>query len=91
MLLETELRRFAVRTGVAQAAVSDLLAGIDLVEPDRLLLTEAGLLPGVNLRSLDALHVATALRLDASVLVAYDHRLQQAARDVGLATVAPSP
>jgi predicted nucleic acid-binding protein len=89
ILLETELRRFAVRTGVPQTAVSDLLAGIDLVEPDRSLFTEAGLLPGVNLRSLDALHVATALRLDASVLVAYDHRLQQAARDVGLTTAAP--
>jgi uncharacterized protein len=39
MLLETELRRFAVRSGVPQTAVSDLLAGIDLVEPDRLLFT----------------------------------------------------
>jgi predicted nucleic acid-binding protein len=88
-LLETELRRFALRVGMLQSAVSNLLDEVDLVEPDRSLFTEAGLLPGVNLRSLDALHVATALRLDASVVVAYDHRLQQAARDVGLATTAP--
>ena len=89
MLLETELRRFAFRTGVLQTMVSNLLDGVDLVEPDRLLFTEAGLLPGANLRSLDALHVATALRIDASVVVAYDHRLQEAARTVGLAVVAP--
>jgi predicted nucleic acid-binding protein len=91
MLLETELRRFALRTGLAQSAVSDVLARIDLVEPDRSLFTEAGLIPGANLRSLDALHVATALRLDARVVVAYDDRLQQAARAVGLATAAPTP
>lgn len=89
MLLETELRRFAMRTGVPQTAVSNMLDGVDLVEPDRLLFTEAGLLPGPVLRSLDALHVATALRLDASTVVAYDHRLQEAARAVGLATIAP--
>ena len=89
MLLETELRRFAMRTGVPQTAVSNMLDGVDLVEPDRLLFTEAGLLPRPVLRSLDALHVAPALRLDASTVVAYDHRLQEAARAVGLATIAP--
>ena len=89
MLLETELRRFSMRTGVPQTAVSNLLDGVDLVEPDRLLFTEAGLLPGPVLRSLEALHVATALRLDASIVVAYDHRLQEAARAVGLAVAAP--
>jgi uncharacterized protein len=91
MLLETELRRFALRIGLAQSAVSDVLARIDLVEPDRSLFTEAGLIPGANLRSLDALHVATALRLEARVVVAYEQRLQQAARAVGLATAAPTP
>ena len=89
MLLETELRRLAVRHDLDQSVVSDILGRIELVEPDRSLFTEAGLLPGANLRSLDALHVATALRLDASVVVAYDHRLQQAARAVGLAVAAP--
>ena len=89
MLLETELRRFAMRLDLAQTAVSDLLDRIDLVEPDRSLFAEAGLLPGLTPRSLDALHLATALRIDASVVVAYDHRLQHAARAVGLATIAP--
>ena len=88
-LLETELRRFGLRLDLSQAAISDILDRVDLVEPDRSLFAEAGLLPGPDLRSLDALHVATALRVDASVVVAYDHRLQRAARAVGLATTAP--
>ncbi|MGH3910272.1 MAG: hypothetical protein ACRDRM_05530, partial [Pseudonocardiaceae bacterium] len=35
MLLETELRRLAVRVGLAQAAVTRLLERFDLVETDR--------------------------------------------------------
>jgi predicted nucleic acid-binding protein len=88
-LLETELRRLGVRFDLSQAAISDLLDRVALVEPNRSLYAEAGLLPGSHLRSLDALHIATALRVDASVVVAYDHRLQQAARAVGLPTTAP--
>jgi predicted nucleic acid-binding protein len=89
VLLETELRRMGVRLGWEQSRVSEVLDQIDLVEPSRSLFTEAGLIPGANLRSLDALHVATALRIDASVVVAYDQRLLEAARVVGLATAAP--
>lgn len=89
VLLETELRRLAIRHGLEQATVTELLEQVELVEPDRSLFAEAGLLPGPNLRSLDALHLATALRIDASVVLAYDRRLQQAARTVGLAVAAP--
>jgi predicted nucleic acid-binding protein len=88
-LLETELRRFGLRIDLSQTVVSDLLDRITLVEPDRGLFAEAGLLPGPTFRSLDALHIATALRVDASVVVTYDQRLQQAARSVGLVTAAP--
>ena len=88
-LVEIELRRLGVRFDLSQAAISDVLDRVDLVEPDRSLFAEAGLLPGRQLRSLDALHVATALRVDASVVVAYDHRIRQAARAVGLPTTAP--
>jgi len=88
-LLETELRRVAVRLNVSQSAVSEVLARIALVEPQRSLFHEAGLLPGAGLRSLDALHLATALRVDARVVVAYDARLMQAARSVGLKVSSP--
>jgi len=50
-LLETELRRLAVRLALDQSAVSDLLARVDLVDPPRSLFHEAGLLPGPRLRS----------------------------------------
>jgi uncharacterized protein len=89
-LLETELRRLAIRLDVSQAAVSDVLARVALVEPNRSLFYEAGLLPGATLRSLDAVHLATALRLEDPVLVAYDQRLLVAAQDLGMSVVSPS-
>jgi predicted nucleic acid-binding protein len=87
LVLETELRRLAVRVDVAQARVTDLLARFDLLEPDRALYREAGLLAGRHLRSLDAVHVAAALRLDADVLLSYDRRQLDAAEAVGLRTL----
>ncbi len=89
VLLETELRRTAVRIGIDQEAVSQLLGGLDLMVPDRALFREAGLLPGRFLRSLDALHVAAAIRLDVNEFVSYDVRQAEAARSVGLTVVSP--
>jgi len=89
-LLETELRRLAGRLGLDQSAVSDLLTRIDLIDPSRSIFHEAGVLPGPTLRSLDALHLATALRIEADVVVAYDLRLLDAARDLGLAIDSPA-
>jgi uncharacterized protein len=89
MLLETELRRLAVRVELAQTAVTHLLERFDLVEPDRSLYREAGLLSGRHLRSLDALHLAAALRLGADVMATYDRRQADAAAAVGLPIVAP--
>ncbi len=88
-VLETELRRVAAREDLPQASVSEVLARVALVEPGRSLFYEAGLLPGAALRSLDALHLATALRLDAAVVVAYDVRLLRSARQLGLDVVSP--
>ncbi|MGH3997334.1 MAG: type II toxin-antitoxin system VapC family toxin [Pseudonocardiaceae bacterium] len=89
MLLETELRRFAVRVDLAQIAVTRLLERFDLVETDRSLYREAGLLPGRYLRSLDALHLAVALRVGADVMVTYDRRQADAAEAAGLPVLAP--
>lgn len=88
-ILETELRRLAVREDLPQAAVSAVLSRIALVEPGRSLFYEAGLLPGAALRSLDALHLATALRMDAAVVVAYDQRLLESAVELGLDVSSP--
>jgi uncharacterized protein len=88
-LLETELRRLAIRLDLDQSTVTDLLARVDLVDPPRSLFHEAGLLPGPHVRSLDALHIATALRVDSDIFVAYDARLLDAARAVGLQVHSP--
>lgn len=87
LILETELRRLAIRVEIPQAAVTDVLDKFDLLESDRSLYREAGLLPGRHLRSLDALHVAAALRLDADVMLSYDHRQIAAASEAGLRTL----
>ena len=89
MLLETELRRLAVRVDLAQAAVTHLLERFDLMETDRSLYREAGLLPGRHLRSLDGLHLAAALRVGADVMVTYDRRQADAADAAGLPVLAP--
>lgn len=89
-LTETELRRFAVRHDVDQSAVTELLDRFDLLEPDRSTYVEAGLLPGRNLRSSDALHIAVAVRAQVDVMVAYDVRQSDAVRSVGLHVVSPS-
>lgn len=90
LLLETELRRAASRAPeLTQAAVSRLLEGVDLHELPSTLFTEAGLLPGAHLRSLDALHLAAAIRLGVDCVVSYDHRMVEAATQLGMTVVAP--
>jgi len=89
-LLETELRRAAMREpSLTQEAVSSLLDGIDLHEVPSSLFREASLLPGANLRSLDALHLATAVRIGVDHLVTYDSRMSDSARAIGLSVLAP--
>lgn len=89
MVLETELRRLAVRLELSQSDVSEVLERVDLYELDRAVFVEAGLLPGKHLRSLDALHVAVAVRVAAEEMATYDARQAEAARSVGLRVVAP--
>ena len=89
LLLETELRRLAQRLSIAQERVSDLLDRFDLVEPDALTYRTAGLLPGEHVRSLDALHVASALHGDCRTMVTYDLRQSHAARAAGLQVASP--
>jgi predicted nucleic acid-binding protein len=66
-----------------------VLNRVNLVMPSRSLFFLAGTLPGRHLRSLDALHVATAVRLDVQSFITYDVRQAHAARSGGLEVVAP--
>lgn len=88
-LLETELRRLAVREGLDQSDVSRILDGVASVALDRAVYRSAGLLPMPYLRTLDALHLEAALRVDAHAVLTYDNRLAEAARVVGLDVISP--
>ncbi|GLI28347.1 ribonuclease VapC [Agromyces rhizosphaerae] len=88
-LLETELRRMAVREGRDQSKVSAILDGVSLAALDRATYRSAGLLPMPYLRTLDALHLEAAMRLDVDAVLTYDHRFGEAARSAGLDVIAP--
>lgn len=89
-LLETELRRAAHRLGtLEQERVSRLLDLVSLFEVPPSLFREAGLLPGVSLRSLDALHLAAAIRIGVEHVVTYDGRMAQAGRALGISVLTP--
>jgi uncharacterized protein len=88
LLLETELRRFCVRNGIPQSDATALLDNVSLFDMPRSLFFEAGILPGRQLRSLDALHVAAAVRLGVDVLISYNSRLAEHAAELGLKVLA---
>jgi predicted nucleic acid-binding protein len=89
-LLETELRRAGVRQGIAQSTVTAVLDRIDMFDLSRSTFTQAGVLSGQYLRSLDALHVTAALRINADVMISYDERQKDAAEAAGLRVHSPS-
>ena len=90
LLLHTELHCAANRRPehIEHETVSDVLSVIALVDIESGDLTTAPLLPG-RLRSADAIHLATALRVNARAMVAYDAELRAAARTAGLDAVSP--
>lgn len=70
-----------------------LLSGLDLIPLTRDVIDEAADVGGTFLRSLDALHLASALsiRAEVSAFVAYDQRLAEAASATGLEAHRPGP
>lgn len=75
--------------GVARAGV--VLDTVHLLRLDRPVLDRAARLGPAQLRSLDAIHVASALELGAPLeFVGYDDRLLAAAAASGLRTLSPS-
>lgn len=90
LLLHTELHCAANRRPehIRPEAVSDVLSAVALVNVESGDLTTAPLLPG-RLRSADAIHLATALRVDARAMVVYDEELRSAATTAGIRVLAP--
>ena len=73
------------------ATVREGLRRVDLIGIDDRILDSAGILEPRVLRTLDAIHLATALAVgdDLDAIVTYDERMVAAARLMGLTTVAP--
>ncbi len=71
---------------------ADVLTGIDLIRINDRILSDAGALPPAELRSLDAIHLATARLLGTNLarLITYDARLADGARAHAVTVVAPS-
>lgn len=91
-LIATELMRSVRRSRPdLEEEASLLLARIALIDVDRVVLRMAGRLEPVSLRSLDAIHLATALSLGESLdaLITYDARMSEAAREAGVPVEAP--
>ncbi|MGW6173665.1 type II toxin-antitoxin system VapC family toxin [Arthrobacter sp. NPDC055138] len=91
MLLYTELHCAARRRSGAMVparTINSVLAAINLVDLAREDLMVAAALPG-RLRSADAIHLATAIRLRTDIFVAYDRELVAAAEDAGLSVLSP--
>lgn len=92
-LSTVELLRACRRTD--DGALDDarrLLGGIDLLPIDHSLAEQAATVSPHELRSLDAIHLASAISLRAELtdFVAYDSRLCSAAKTAGLPVVSPS-
>jgi predicted nucleic acid-binding protein len=94
-LARVEVMRAIMRAGASPdraGRASGLLDRIALVPIDAQVLAQAAVLEPSDLRSLDAIHLATALLLQQDIdgVLTYDARLAGAAEAAGMAVFAPS-
>ena len=92
-LLAVEARRITVRVDAALLPRTDLLLDeVTQVDLSPAVLESASRMPDRRLRTLDAIHLATALlvREELDVLLSYDERLLDAAAAHGIPTAAPA-
>lgn len=92
-LLRTELYR-AVRRGAPALAprVTELLGSLDLLAVTRSTFERAARMDPASLRTLDAIHLASALELGDELkgIVTYDSRMSDAATSMGMPVVSPA-
>lgn len=85
-----EVTRTATLSNPALRPEADaLLATCLLVDVGTAILERAADLASARLRSLDAIHLATALDVEPDEMIVYDERLAEAAEAVGLRTLSP--
>jgi predicted nucleic acid-binding protein len=91
-LARTEVMRALLPGGDSSVAAGrKVLTRLDLIRISGGVLDDAAVLLPADLRSLDAIHLATARRLgrDLGGIVTYDERMAEAARHLGHRVVAP--
>ena len=69
--------------------VESALSGVDEVPLGSVVASLARRIGSPKMRSLDAIHLATASVIDADVVVAYDRRMLSVASEMGFATLSP--
>ena len=92
-LARTEVLRSLLPGGEqALAAGRAVLSRVDLVRVNDPILGQAGTMSPVELRSMDAIHLATAGRIgtDLGEIVTYDRRMAAAARSMGYKVSSPT-
>jgi uncharacterized protein len=91
-LLRVELRRLGLRRGMLDR-VDHLLARISLIPLDEQILADAETLTPSTVATLDAIHLATAIRLSTTgeldALMTYDKQLAAGAREHGIEVLSP--
>lgn len=87
-----ETRRAVARKVDEPERVDLILRSVITLEVDAVIARVAASLPPATLRTLDAVHLASALHLigELDAFVTYDDRLADAARAVGLPVVRPA-
>jgi len=92
-LARTEVARALLALGPeAIQRGQDVLARVDLVRVNDRVLNAAGAMMPLDLRSLEAIHLATAQQLGADLarIITYDERMAAAAKALGWAVAAPA-
>jgi predicted nucleic acid-binding protein len=92
-LTRVELRRLGLLKDMLEH-VDELLAGSVLIPLDETILTAAETIAPSAVRTLDAIHLATAVRLAGAgqldALMTYDKQLAVGAREHGITVLSPS-
>ena len=92
-LIRVELRRLGLLTDMLEHA-EGLIAGSVLIPLDETVLTAAETIAPSVVRTLDAIHLATAVRLASAgqldALMTYDKQLAVGAREHGITVLSPS-
>jgi uncharacterized protein len=92
-LARTEVLRALLLEGdEAIARGRAVLAGVDLIRINNRVLNAAAVLAPAEVRSLDAIHLATARQLETDLgrVVTYDEQMLDAAKHLGMKTATPA-